>query len=558
MTLTKEKLVALYSLYKEHHFEKVIQQGEALLEKYPNDITLMKILSASNISLGRFDLAIQYYKKAIKLNPTDAEAYNNIGVAYKEKGDFSEAIKNYQKAINHNPSYAEAYLNLGTVLQEQKNHKAAIKIYQRAIELTPKNPKLHNNLGASYKEENNFSDAISSYQDAIELNPDYAEAHSNLGSVLVKEGYIKKALERFKHAVQLNPNDATIHYNLATTLADNKDTDAAIESYQRAIKLRPTVHIFHFSLGVIFLEKGDTKAALKSLYKVLEINPKFTRAYYPIGLVYYKLKNYAEALSAFDKFDDEESFIQSLLCLHALGRHDEFTERLKNNSDKYKINLEVAALCAFVYDQINEENTHSFCKKPLDLIYFSSLDYHEENPKKFTAELLEELKQEPNVWEPRKRATRNGFHTTTNLFRKSSGSVLGLENIIRNEIELYYNKFKSTKCGFIEFWPKKISLYGWSITNHKGGFQTPHIHPSGWLSGVIYLQLVESENKDEGAIEFSLRGENYTAINENVPTFRYKPNTGDIVFFPSSLFHYTIPIKNEGERIIISFDLLPD
>ena len=58
MTLTKEKLVALYSLYKEHHFEKVIQQGEALLEKYPNDITLMKILSASNISIHKKWLSI--------------------------------------------------------------------------------------------------------------------------------------------------------------------------------------------------------------------------------------------------------------------------------------------------------------------------------------------------------------------------------------------------------------------------------------------------------------------------------------------------------------------
>jgi hypothetical protein len=69
--------------------------------------------------------------------------------------------------------------------------------------------------------------------------------------------------------------------------------------------------------------------------------------------------------------------------------------------------------------------------------------------------------------------------------------------------------------------------------------------------------LVESENKDEGAIEWSLRGTDYTLINENIPKIRHHPKPGDIVLFPSSLYHYTIPIRNEGERVIISFDLLP-
>jgi hypothetical protein len=33
---------------------------------------------------------------------------------------------------------------------------------------------------------------------------------------------------------------------------------------------------------------------------------------------------------------------------------------------------------------------------------------------------------------------------------------------------------------------------------------------------------------------------------------------GDIIFFPSSLHHKTIPFSSDGERIIISFDLKPE
>ena len=47
----------------------------------------------------------------------------------------------------------------------------------------------------------------------------------------------------------------------------------------------------------------------------------------------------------------------------------------------------------------------------------------------------------------------------------------------------------------------------------KQGYQNPHIHPGGWLSGVIYLKVVPSLDKNEGAIEFSLNGQYYSNVN---------------------------------------------
>ena len=38
----------------------------------------------------------------------------------------------------------------------------------------------------------------------------------------------------------------------------------------------------------------------------------------------------------------------------------------------------------------------------------------------------------------------------------------------------------------------------------------------------------------------------------------YQPEVGDIVFFPSSLHHKTIPFTTDADRIIVSFDLVPN
>ncbi|MCS5595224.1 MAG: 2OG-Fe(II) oxygenase family protein, partial [Porticoccaceae bacterium] len=161
------------------------------------------------------------------------------------------------------------------------------------------------------------------------------------------------------------------------------------------------------------------------------------------------------------------------------------------------------------------------------------------------------------TWEPYGNATRNGFHTSGNLFVAQSGCVPNLERIIENEIASYYAKFKSSTCLFMELWPKESSLIGWSVRLHQNGYQDSHIHPGGWLSGVVYLKPTKSKKQDQGAIEFSLCGTNFPILDEDYPKFVYCPKKGDIVLFPSSLYHRTIPFKNDEERLVVAFDLVP-
>ena len=59
-----------------------------------------------------------------------------------------------------------------------------------------------------------------------------------------------------------------------------------------------------------------------------------------------------------------------------------------------------------------------------------------------------------------------------------------------------------------------------------------------------------------GLIEFSLNGPNHYDVRE--PKFIYQPKLGDIVFFPSSLYHRTLPFSTDMDRICVSFDLVPE
>ena len=64
-----------------------------------------------------------------------------------------------------------------------------------------------------------------------------------------------------------------------------------------------------------------------------------------------------------------------------------------------------------------------------------------------------------------------------------------------------------------------------------------------------------SLDKDDGAIEFSLHGHDLPLVDKNYPRKLLKPKRGDIILFPSSLFHKTIPFSEDTDRCVVAFDL---
>ena len=79
------------------------------------------------------------------------------------------------------------------------------------------------------------------------------------------------------------------------------------------------------------------------------------------------------------------------------------------------------------------------------------------------------------------------------------------------------------------------------------------------MSGAVYLNIPIKNNKShEGDFVVGITGDNFPKIKEIYPEKIISIKTGDIVLFPSSLFHRTISFKSNEERICIAFDVAPD
>lgn len=97
----------------------------------------------------------------------------------------------------------------------------------------------------------------------------------------------------------------------------------------------------------------------------------------------------------------------------------------------------------------------------------------------------------------------------------------------------------------------------WSVLLRGGGHHSNHVHPQGWISSAFYVALPpRSPNEPESAGWLTL-GEPQTELGIDLPPFRaIEPKIGQLVLFPSWMWHGTVPFES-GERLAVAFDVRP-
>ena len=517
-------ILDLINYYNSEQYDIAERKALFITKEFPKHQLSWKVLAAVFTKKNKNHEALHANKEALKLDPKDEEVFNNIGLILQKLGKFKEAENNLKKAISLKPNFSQAYFNLGITQKGLGKLEEAEKSYNTALQFQPNYAQVFNNLGNLLKEKGRLEEAQSSFRQAIALKPNYAEALCNFGVTLQILGKLKEAEASYTKALTLKPDYAEAHNNLGFTLQQLGRLVEAEESYTKALSFKPD----------------------------------YAEALYNRGYLLFEKAKYEEALKDADACIAKEAIVLSLISLYALGRKDEIYKRLEMQSKVNKEDISIAAFAAFISEKEKKPTAYNFCPNPIEFIHTSNLSAHVNDSISYIAKLIKELKKVETIWNPYGKATVNGFQSIDgkNLFRSSSEKINQLKSIIITELEKYFQKFKNKNCSYIQRFPNLENIVGWHVILKRTGYQNAHIHPVGWVSGVIYLNVVPSLGKDEGAIEFSLNGKHYYDVNS--PTLKIQPEKGDIVFFPSSLHHKTIPFSTDADRIIISFDLIPE
>ncbi|QNP44253.1 hypothetical protein H9L15_07275 [Sphingomonas daechungensis] len=89
------------------------------------------------------------------------------------------------------------------------------------------------------------------------------------------------------------------------------------------------------------------------------------------------------------------------------------------------------------------------------------------------------------------------------------------------------------------------------------GHHSNHVHPLGWISSALYLALPERGHEERSDAGWFTLGQPDEKLGiELEPWRKIQPKVGQLVLFPSWMWHGTVPFE-EGERMTVAFDVSP-
>ena len=110
-----------------------------------------------------------------------AEDWFLKGNILSRQGRFEEAVDAYKKSIGRNPNATVVHFNLALAYKNLNRHGEAAVALEKAVELEPGNLDARYSLGNIYNHLERWEDAIAQLNMVVHRRQDDAEAHGNLG-----------------------------------------------------------------------------------------------------------------------------------------------------------------------------------------------------------------------------------------------------------------------------------------------------------------------------------------------------------------------------------------
>ncbi len=411
------------------------------------------------------------------------------------------------------------------------------------------------NLVKLYKEKN-FSTLITSGQEFVNENASSAMAWNLLALGHRHTGNIEEAKKIYVHLLELNPNNFLLNTNLGNLYMSIGKLNDAIGCFNLALKIQPNHPGTLEAIGIAYQDVGKLEEAISSFRNAIEADKTHQGARYHLARILVRQKAYEEAIKHFDKTDYGLSKSHQLECIYYLGDKNLFYEKYGTLIGKGKINPLMASLGSHASIRYGLPDKNPFCSSPMNFIEKMNISKKDGFDQILIDKIINYHKGNENDFKSQPLLNK-GEQSSGNLFLIKLDFIQNLKEIILKKVTQYRKKFKDCDQGFIKNWPENFTIYGWLVAIKTGGHLAAHIHKEGWLSGSLYFNLPKKANTSEGNIAFSVDGANYPTDGKEFPKKIIEIEKGDIVMFPSSVFHNTIPFSSDEERVSFAFDIIP-
>ena len=460
------------------------------------DIHVLSAYALTLKALGRFDEAIEIYRRAVQITPRSAVAEHNLAAALGDAEHFAEAEAAARRAFAKGLDAPQTWLALARALQGQDRFAEADQAFRQTIRRLPDDPGAHADLAQLiWMRTEDAAAACEAVSAAIAAHPANTRLKAAKAKVLEYAGEFEAAYGVLSEAIAGQGGDPALHVQ-ASHLIARSDPDRALAHAERAMALAPDVLESLNALCLANLAAGRAQAAADQ----------------------------AGVLRARAPLDQQAVALQAT-AWRLLGdpRYEE------------------------LYDYQAMVRDWTIDTPP----GWSSLEA-------FLADLALSLeRRHPLRTHPVGQSLRQGTQTQQRLDRSGDPVIRAFFQAIDGPIRRHMD---ALGAGADPLRARNTGAYRmegvWSARLRPHGYHTNHLHSRGWLSSACYIALPQAvERGHEGWLKFGQPG---VPTRPALAAERFvKPAPGKLVLFPSYMWHGTVPFDGDEPRLTVAFDLLP-
>ena len=184
----------------------------------------------------------------------NAMDYLNLGL---DSSMANKKINYFTKALELDPRLAAAYEKRGIYYYFQGKYDRVIEDFTHFVRLVPDKADAYKMLGMGYLEIGNYPKAIVNFDKAIHLEPDMSAAYGYRAEAFRLNGQLSEAIEDSSKAIMLGENLqvlSDVYRTRAKAYQDLGEETSATADFKRAVEIDPRYFLYRYISGYADLE----------------------------------------------------------------------------------------------------------------------------------------------------------------------------------------------------------------------------------------------------------------------------------------------------------------
>jgi tetratricopeptide (TPR) repeat protein len=174
-----------------------IAEARKRVEQDASSVNYSKLAQAYGFA-AMWDKAFTNAQEAVRRNGKNTDALNIIGIVYRLRGELDLAEQYFKKTIRLNPEYADVYGNYCNLFSQQGKHDDAVKMARKALRLDPGRDDFVMKLGRTLRRAKRYDESSEVLQEAAKTRSDKSFFLYELGATYHWAGKLQKAINAYE------------------------------------------------------------------------------------------------------------------------------------------------------------------------------------------------------------------------------------------------------------------------------------------------------------------------------------------------------------------------